>query len=227
MDLFSPILLRNFSSIYLAGYFLAVVTYQASVTGLKQQPTNRQSKQHELVCIFLFLSLYFYRFIILYDSRWVCTFNRLFYDFWAFLGYALLNASSTATRGSMSSTVTATTSPTRFPFQSTALPVPGRSGLLLTTSFRPDISPNNATPSNGLAPSNGEPPAKRTRLEREQPDREDALNRCLQKQVFPHIFKCLDTLREHEDKTLELGREVGATMRSCYIYISTTCVNLS
>ncbi|KAK4644659.1 hypothetical protein QC761_306830 [Podospora bellae-mahoneyi] len=72
----------------------------------------------------------------------------------------------------------------------------------------PDISPNKATPSNGLAPSNGEPPAKRPRLEREQTDREDALNRCLKKQVFPHIFKCLDTLRERGDKTLQLGREL-------------------
>ncbi|KAK0674493.1 hypothetical protein QBC41DRAFT_308802 [Cercophora samala] len=130
------------------------------------------------------------------------------------LGYALLDASSATTP--MSSTVTATTSPpTRFQFQSTALPVPGRSDSLLTTFSRPAVPTDNATANSGPAPSDGEPPAKRARLNRAQDDQQDALNRCLKEQIFPHVFRNLDTLRDLKpDKILQVGRELTLLLTS-------------
>ncbi|KAK4197594.1 hypothetical protein QBC40DRAFT_341864 [Triangularia verruculosa] len=104
----------------------------------------------------------------------------------------------------MSSTVPATTSPpTRFKFQSNAATAPPvfekNNRTILTTSFRA------AGASDGSTPGGGEPPAKRPRL-----DDSDRLDECLKAQVFPHIFRHLDALREAGvpgDKILGVGRE--------------------
>ncbi|KAK4175435.1 hypothetical protein QBC36DRAFT_331528 [Triangularia setosa] len=75
-------------------------------------------------------------------------------------------------------------------------------------------SPDNATVSSGSAPSSGEPPSKRPRLDQGQITQQDALNECLQTQVFPHVFQYLDTLREPGDKILKVGREFISLLTS-------------